>query len=342
MFVRSSAIYIILDILWIFLSYKNFYNSRLLIHFLLINLYSYLVIMPYCWFSYVSEMFECKLFRNKIFHNFCRVSLLIYILIVISSCKTGLIYNINDNLKLTFGKNSSQILAIFLFFFWGGSTIQGIFHFLKSKNIIIKRVSFMIILFIVPIIIATIAFLKHHISIYVPVAINISLILYLLSVINITFDMDPLTKLYNRRSIINLDKKFEDNISKGKCITIYYLDVDNFKFYNDEYGHNEGDQILAIVGKALRSLTNKYDIIPFRMGGDEFMIITYFKEFNEDFKKIIIEEIENTAIKEKLPYKLSISIGETVCNDPKKPFNQYIEEADKKMYEEKRAKKEFI
>ncbi|MCK9170596.1 MAG: EAL domain-containing protein [Treponema sp.] len=79
---------------------------------------------------------------------------------------------------------------------------------------------------------------------------------------------DYLTDLPNRRSALK-------NLSKQRYgLTIMMLDIDNFKNINDTYGHICGDQILIEVAHRLKDVSDTYPCSVFRIGGDEFLIIT--------------------------------------------------------------------
>lgn len=84
---------------------------------------------------------------------------------------------------------------------------------------------------------------------------------------------DSLTELFNRR---HLDKKIREEAHRasrqGYHLFLIVLDVDNFKSYNDEYGHLEGDKLLIKVAKILKSCTRADVDLVFRHGGDEFAI----------------------------------------------------------------------
>ncbi|MCK4838484.1 MAG: diguanylate cyclase [Desulfobulbaceae bacterium] len=86
---------------------------------------------------------------------------------------------------------------------------------------------------------------------------------------------DPLTGLFNRRY---MDEKIKEEVHRadrqGYSIFLIIVDVDNFKSYNDEYGHPEGDQLLITVANILKNCTRADVDLIFRHGGDEFAITT--------------------------------------------------------------------
>ncbi|MCW3062180.1 MAG: bifunctional diguanylate cyclase/phosphodiesterase [Capsulimonas sp.] len=86
-------------------------------------------------------------------------------------------------------------------------------------------------------------------------------------------DRDPLTGLWNHRAF---HKRLEEEAARserdGGALTVAMIDVDNFQFFNDAYGHVIGDDVLRAVGARLQSMCRPYDTIA-RFGGDEFVLI---------------------------------------------------------------------
>lgn len=152
---------------------------------------------------------------------------------------------------------------------------------------------------------------------------------------------DDLTKLYNRRGFLLLGEQYLKLSERLKRRAILlYIDVDNLKWINDNLGHTEGDRALIEIASILRRISRKSDILA-RMGGDEFVLLGLETGTNNysALMKRINERIEARNRKH-LPYKLSVSMG-LALYDPDKPLSlkSLLEEADKRMYEEKRRKK---
>jgi diguanylate cyclase (GGDEF)-like protein len=92
---------------------------------------------------------------------------------------------------------------------------------------------------------------------------------------------DGLTGLINRRSMDNrVDKLWFDSIPAGTAFSLLMLDIDNFKKYNDHYGHHSGDDVLRKVAKKIEDVTNESnrtrqttDAFAARYGGEEFSVI---------------------------------------------------------------------
>ena len=86
-------------------------------------------------------------------------------------------------------------------------------------------------------------------------------------------DRDAVTGLFNHRAIHQrLDQQFDQALQLSRPLSVIMMDVDNFKLFNDTYGHPAGDQVLKRVAEALRQGCDKHDLIG-RYGGDEFLIV---------------------------------------------------------------------
>ncbi len=103
---------------------------------------------------------------------------------------------------------------------------------------------------------------------------------------------DDLTGLPNRRAInLRID---ETNEKTGEYISgMIMLDIDNFKAYNDTYGHIKGDQALIKIGDALDKISKKYGIFIGRYGGEEFLVLVNF--INLQNIETIAQDILNTV-----------------------------------------------
>jgi len=97
--------------------------------------------------------------------------------------------------------------------------------------------------------------------------------------------VDELTGLPNRRSFREfMDKIFQNNNSYS-TVSVIMIDIDQFKQYNDSYGHEKGDLALIAVGKQIHSMVKNTDQIAIRWGGEEF-IYTAFNNSQENILEI--------------------------------------------------------
>ncbi len=138
---------------------------------------------------------------------------------------------------------------------------------------------------------------------------------------------DELTKLNNR---LALYKKYGKKIKSS--YSIVYLDVNKFKYINDNFGHDYGDKVLVKIGRRIKE---HWQGQGYRVGGDEFVLLykgnpenieSMLKEITEI--KIFIDDIQQFH-----NVTLSVGISETRLNDM--PLDQALQEADKLMFSSK-------
>lgn len=154
--------------------------------------------------------------------------------------------------------------------------------------------------------------------------------------------VDDLTKLYNRRGFTALAKQqiiLADRTNRS-AITLF-VDLDNMKWINDNFGHQEGDRALIAVANILKRTFRRSDIIA-RFGGDEFVVFAIEAATYSNGALIIRlnTNLDQYNKKANLPYRLSLSIGAATYN-PKNPcsIEDLIARADAAMYEQKKSKK---
>ena len=149
---------------------------------------------------------------------------------------------------------------------------------------------------------------------------------------------DPLTGLYNRISLSAFFKREagKTDIYNHHKLALIFLDIDNFKSVNDTYGHEIGDKILREVAKIISESLRRTDL-PFRFGGDEFLILASVKNSNEAVK--IAERIRKRIEERFKDYGLSASFGISIYKEDGEDLDTLIDIADKRMYEMKAKKK---
>lgn len=147
--------------------------------------------------------------------------------------------------------------------------------------------------------------------------------------------IDPVTGVYNRRY-------FEDEIrNMQNSAGVAMIDLDDFKLYNDIYGHGMGDQVLCIVADVIKNCIRKTDKL-IRYGGDEFLLILSDMVRGTLRGKLlqIQEAIENATIPNCSRLKLTASIGGVISEDGQ--IDEAIAKADQLMYKAKDHKAQVI
>ena len=190
------------------------------------------------------------------------------------------------------------------------------------------------------------------------VGLKVAAIDYLENVSNIKYDMtsfetskaddiakvattDRLTGLY-MRDIFNemLEKEFQLFLRNGRPLALLMIDIDNFKNYNDTYGHQAGDKVLIKIGKTLLHTVRKSDI-GCRYGGEELVVIMPQTDLNTalEVAERIRKKIEDTDIDGE---NITVSIGVSQANSSIKMSKTLLKFADDALYQAKRQGKNKI
>ncbi len=149
---------------------------------------------------------------------------------------------------------------------------------------------------------------------------------------------DALTQLPNRVLFAShLQKALAETDEHKKAIAICYIDLDNFKPINDQYGHEIGDQLLVMLAERLRANCRKEDTIA-RLGGDEFALLLSGQHNEKSYAKMmdkILNAIEQPFKIDDHLFYISASIGFTVYPDDNNPPDTLLRHADHAMYHAK-------
>lgn len=147
---------------------------------------------------------------------------------------------------------------------------------------------------------------------------------------------DPLTGLLNRRYLRErLAEEVRRSNRSGQQLSFMMIDVDEFKSYNDKFGHSEGDKALQIVARCLKDSLRGADVAV-RFGGEEFSILLPQTPIAEG--QVIAERIRQRVASTRFPNRpVTISIGIAGCCTKIKTPEGLIEAADKALYQAKHS-----
>lgn len=162
---------------------------------------------------------------------------------------------------------------------------------------------------------------------------------YELKIYNMAYK-DALTQLYNRRYF---EQYFQGTLESGENGVLILLDIDNFKYVNDIYGHSFGDEIIVQLGRRLLEIVKSFeDSIVARFSGNEFIVLIKksldyetINRFVDSICRVIEQPFKHNA----KTVKLSASLGITRFPDDGIDVEALIQNADIAMYHARRVTK---
>jgi diguanylate cyclase (GGDEF)-like protein len=149
-------------------------------------------------------------------------------------------------------------------------------------------------------------------------------------------ETDVLTGLFNRRKLFETLVVLETTDAERPS-GILMLDIDNFKDFNDNYGHAVGDRCLRVFGEVLSGFAQNSRLRFYRYGGEEFVAMAYGYSEKELFSiaeglRIAVQSTDMDG------HRITVSIGVAYCGEEKvRIYENVIDRADKAAYAAKRA-----
>jgi diguanylate cyclase (GGDEF)-like protein len=154
--------------------------------------------------------------------------------------------------------------------------------------------------------------------------------------------IDYLTGAVNSRFFYELVQMEIDRLRRYEHpFTIAYIDIDNFKIVNDQFGHTIGDQVLCTVVSSAKNHLRKTDVVA-RLGGDELVLL--LPETNQESARIVLSRTQAALLEEmqQSNYPITFSMGVITCNSAPPTTNELVSMADDLMYSVKRDGKNAI
>lgn len=156
---------------------------------------------------------------------------------------------------------------------------------------------------------------------------------------------DELTGVYNRRGIIDLgQRELNRAIRFNHPFTLIWIDFDDFKFVNDNYGHIIGDQVLKEMFEFVKSNLREVDL-PGRMGGDEFVVL--LPETDQEGGLLLADRLRSLLESHFVQssygeIKVTASFGVASLTEKDRDFAKILSNADSAMYKAKQAGKNRV
>ena len=159
-------------------------------------------------------------------------------------------------------------------------------------------------------------------------------------------DVDHLTGLVSRSFFHRAaERRIELYRRNGLPLACAVLDVDDFKSYNDSYGHGSGDEALRCVGRVLHESTRADDVVA-RYGGEEFVVLMGgdIEDAIEVAERVRhgVEHESVTGDGAPLGSAVTVSVGVAALTEDVSSLEQLVEKADDELYRAKRAGKNRV
>jgi diguanylate cyclase (GGDEF)-like protein len=145
-------------------------------------------------------------------------------------------------------------------------------------------------------------------------------------------NIDPLTRIYNRRAFFDLAERELKRARRFHYpLSILFMDLDNFKCINDNLGHHVGDELLYLVAQHIKGRIREIDILA-RLGGDEFCVLLVDSTPVVSRKVTRKLQLEISELLHHRNWPVTISIGAATFLSLSGSVGEMIAAADKLMY----------
>lgn len=157
-------------------------------------------------------------------------------------------------------------------------------------------------------------------------------------------EMDALTGMFNRYRLNDYSEQaFEKAYENNTSLAVEMVDIDFFKEYNDNYGHQAGDECISAIGNAIKRVAERHGGFCARYGGDEFVIlyenVTYEEAFS--FERELKEEVASLEIEHKFSKAIpQVTLSQGMCWDIPQKGNRmwdFLHAADTMLYKIKKV-----
>ncbi len=158
-------------------------------------------------------------------------------------------------------------------------------------------------------------------------------------------NFDPLTGLANRYYLIDrLQHSLASASRNNRKLSVLFVDLDQFKQVNDNFGHSIGDKLLVQVGERLQSLVRRTDLVA-RLGGDEFLVLLEDVRQREDAERVagvIASRISESYHVDGFDLSIATSIGVSIFPDDGTTASALMANADTGMYVAKKSNQDSV
>lgn len=335
---------ILMDTLYAAIDMGRIKKITVEVAYLIKNLYFICGLLSgYFWFIYFEMTIKSKFSETGKSILYSSILVLVGVILLLINRYTNFMFRITikDNGAIIYERTSTLWFAIFylciyVYVFFSSARC---FIFARKKEHYVEKQKFAFVGVIAstPIVFGILQLVFSRLPI-VCAGLTLSIFILYVYATKDQVSNDNLTDLLNRkRALRGIERSIKSKPDENTLYVVFMVDVNNFKSINDKYGHLEGDKALISTADALTKVSTmqKRKMIVGRFGGDEFLIGAHL-DFESEID--IIKEQINSELKiasESKEYELVASIGYAIYSNELNSIKDLIEEADKRLYEQK-------
>lgn len=334
----SNCILFVLDVMWIFINSRTFLVGPAVNWALNILYYISSGIVGFYWFVYSESVQNSQLVRDKKHIFLCAVPVMLLSVMTLASIKTGWLFYIDEANVYHRGPFYALQLLIsygYVVFTAGKALVRSGRAVEYSKKVEYRTLACFVI---APLIAGMIQVFFPSIP-SLSVGTTFGALYVFLTMQEQLISVDALTGLNNRSKLMQHLFDRMERPDARKHLFLVMMDLDYFKTINDGYGHVEGDNALCMTADVLKGCCKDDRYFIARYGGDEYVAVCELdsKEQIEEFCHNIADAMQIKS--DGCPYKLSLSIGYAEYTSGITTPQDFIKQADAKLYEAKQARR---
>ncbi|MBO5712477.1 MAG: GGDEF domain-containing protein [Acholeplasmatales bacterium] len=331
--IGTTALFVIMDVLCICINGINTPAAKIVNNIVNVLYFVGMIATTAIYFRYSERVQKTKVHANKKLFLLVTLPLFLIAIVVVLSVYTGWVFYIDENNVYQRGPLHLLefiIVAVYPLF----SVVKSILKTLNKKNYSRRRELVSIAKFFgFPIVgcVTQLFFVGIPLSSF---GIVLGILWFYLDSSELLVYSDELTQLSNRNAFSKAIDQ-EVRVYDGSYnLYLMILDINKFKAFNDNFGHNEGDKALITLSRTLKQYVLENSGQLFRYAGDEFVIL--YKTINEEDVISYVNGLKD-AVRSiiGLPYSLTISVGYEKYSRDFMYIPDFIEAADERLYVEK-------
>ena len=339
-FLTAYLTYIVADLAWAYFMFGADFAVDPLVPMIagLISRTS-LAAAGYFWYGYTMARFESVHFYSRKWRWTAMIPAFLTPVIYVE----GYLFGLNTVTLpggMTAAGPTSLIIDGIMLLYLIMAAVVAVSNYRHTKTNAQRRMCVIYVMFMLPPFGATILEMFLPDMPFMALAMMVSILLVLLSVMQNGISNDALTGLNNRRRADEYLMESVQRASHERPVYLFIIDMNRFKEINDTFGHLEGDRALQLMATALRDAGASLDAFVARWGGDEFVMICCegVEGAGGDPARVpvlIDARLHDVLEDADVEYDLSCSVGFAKCDAPAESYTQLMSDADQMLYRNK-------